>query len=347
MEYSAPSPSRAPTDYYDCLKEAKVSPLWRIPGTTDPEPAVAEVPYVWHFGDLEPLLHRADEAMALGVDDADRRALNAFNPARVFGTTHTLVAGYQLVRPGETAPAHRHSPGAIRFMLSGSGFTTVEGEPVLMEPGDLVLTPANTWHDHRHPGGEPMIWLDGLDVPFVKQMRANFYEDHPSGDLQILDKPEGYSTDRYSAGLTPVAARPARPHSPIMNYRWDAAYAALVHLAESDPDPDPYDGVKLEYTDPLTGGHILPTMACYLTLLDEATKRQRHVSSSVFCVARGSGHSIVGGHRLEWSEKDFFALPAWTWYAHFPDPGTEVVLFEMSDLPMLEPFGLQRKEVEP
>ncbi|GAB2823574.1 hypothetical protein GCM10022221_22180 [Actinocorallia aurea] len=62
---------------------------------------------MWRFRDLEPLLHRADEAMSLGVDDADRRALNAFNPSRMFGTTHTLVAGYQLGSPGETARAHR------------------------------------------------------------------------------------------------------------------------------------------------------------------------------------------------------------------------------------------------
>ncbi|MEU9746611.1 cupin domain-containing protein [Streptomyces niveus] len=339
---AAPVESATGAGYYGRLKEAKVAPLWRIPGTTDPEPSVAEVPHVWHWRDLEPLLHQATEVMDLGVDEADRRALNAHNPSRVFGTTHTLVAGYQLVLPGEDAPAHRHSPGAIRFMLAGAGYTTVEGEPVLMEPGDLVLTPANTWHDHRHPGDEPMVWLDGLDVPFIKQMRANFYEDHPSGGLQELDKPEGYSLQRYGAGLTPAADRPAHPHSPIMNYKWGTAYAALKKLAESGTDP--HDGVKLEYTNPLTGGPVLPTMACHLSLFPEPTKAQRHVSSGVFCVARGRGHSIVGGERLDWDEKDFFAVPAWTWYEHVPDPGSEVVLFEMSDLPLLEPFGLQRKE---
>ncbi|MER7793009.1 cupin domain-containing protein [Streptomyces sp. NPDC097640] len=339
---SSPPPTASEPGYYDLLKKANVAPLWRIPGTTDPEPSVPEVPYVWHWADLEPLLHQATEVMELGVDEADRRALNAHNPTRAFGTTHTLVAGYQLVLPGETAPAHRHSPGAIRFMLAGTGYTTVEGEPVLMEPGDLVLTPAETWHDHRHPGAEPMVWLDGLDVPFVKQMRANFYEDHPSGGLQPLHRPDGYSTARYGAGFTPVADRPARPHSPIMNYTWGAALAALDALAAEGPDP--HDGVRIEYTNPLTGGHVLPTMACYLARLPEPTAPQRHVSSSVFCVARGSGHSIVGGRRLEWSHRDFFAVPAWTWYEHVPDPGTDTILFEMSDIALLEPFGLERKE---
>ncbi|MEU9843644.1 cupin domain-containing protein [Actinomadura sp. NPDC048032] len=339
------TPRAAGHDYYERLAAAQVAPLWRIPGTTDPEPYVEEVPHVWRWRELVPLLHEATQVMDLGVDQADRRALNAHNPSRRFGTTHTLVAGYQLVLPGETAPAHRHSPGAIRFMLAGSGLTTVEGEPVPMEPGDLVLTPADTWHDHRHPGTEPMIWLDGLDVPFVKQMRANFYEDFPGGGLQPLTRPERDGELRYGPGLAPAGPKPEVNHSPIMNYRWEVAYQALTRLAETGADP--YQGVRLEYTNPLTGGHVLPTMACYLSLLEGgvATRALRHTSSTIFCVAGGSGHSIVGGVRLDWEDRDFFAVPPWTWYEHVPDFGVETVLFSMSDLPLLEPFGLYREEL--
>jgi gentisate 1,2-dioxygenase len=328
--------------YYERLTNARVAPLWRIPGTTDPEPAADEVPYVWRWRDIGPLLYEAAQVMSPG-DDAERRALNAFNPARQFGTTHTLVAGYQLVLPGETAPAHRHTPAAIRFMLEGSGQTVVDGEPVRMEPGDLVLTPGMTWHDHRQDGDGAMVWLDGLDVPFVRAMRANFYEDFPRGELQPLTRPEGDSGRRYGVGLASAGRRPAPGPSPLLNYKWDTSYSALRDLRGCGTDP--HEAVRLEYVNPLTGGHVLPTMACYLSLLDPAasTAALRHTSSTVFCVVRGSGHSIVGGTRLDWSRNDFFAVPAWTWYTHHA-AGDEVVLFSMCDRPLLEPFGLYREQ---
>lgn len=36
-----------------------------------------------------------------------------------------------------------------------------------MEPGDFIITPAWTWHDHGHDGDDPMVWMDGLDIPIV------------------------------------------------------------------------------------------------------------------------------------------------------------------------------------
>jgi gentisate 1,2-dioxygenase len=54
----------------------------------------------------------------------------------------------QLLLPGETSPAHRHSPSAIRFIIQGKGaYTTVEGDQCFIGPGDLVLIPPWTWHD--------------------------------------------------------------------------------------------------------------------------------------------------------------------------------------------------------
>lgn len=323
--------------YYRRLEEAKVAPLWRIPGTTDPEPKVDEVPYLWRWNDLYPLLREASDVVDLG-EEADRRALNAYNPSRVFGTTHTMVAGYQLVEPGETAPAHHHTPGAIRFMLQGRGHTVVEGEPVLMEPGDLVLTPSWTWHDHRHTGTEAMVWLDGLDVPFVKGMRAGFYEDYPGNQLQPLTKPEGWSVRHYGSGVRPVGDQITTPHSPLMNYKWVQMYAALKEL-----DPDPHHGQKIEYTNPQTGGHVLPTMACYLQQIGR-TRPVRHTSSTIFCVVRGEGHSIIGDQRFDWSAKDFFVVPSWTWHEHVA-AAPDAVLFSMSDRPLLEPFHLYREEL--
>jgi gentisate 1,2-dioxygenase len=63
--------------------------------------------------------------------------------------------------PGETAPNHKHTIGAVRLIIEGEGgFTTVGGERCPMEKGDVILTPAGRWHQHEHAGTAPVIWLD-------------------------------------------------------------------------------------------------------------------------------------------------------------------------------------------
>jgi 1-hydroxy-2-naphthoate dioxygenase len=49
-----------------------------------------------------------------------RRFIAFRSPGKV-RTTHTLAAGVQLVKPGEIARAHRHTMGAICFVLRGGG----------------------------------------------------------------------------------------------------------------------------------------------------------------------------------------------------------------------------------
>lgn len=329
--------------FYDELAAAHLVPLWRVPGTDDPEPRPAEVPHLWRWREIEPLLDDAENVVDLG-EDSQRRALNAVNPGRRFGTTHSMIAGYQVVMPGETAPAHRHTPGAIRFMLEGRGHTVVNGEPVLMEAGDLVLTPGWAWHDHRAQADQRMVWLDGLDVPFVKQMNAGFYEDHPSHGLQDLTVREDGSVDLYPAGLVAGGARPDLPYSPLTKYPWAPAYGALRRLLVETSAPE--RGVSVEYVNPTTGGSVLPTLSCELHLLPSGgtTTARRETASLVFCVAQGSGHSIIGGQRFDWEAKDFFVVPSWTWYEHVSDGADDAVLFLMTDRPLLKPFSLYRSE---
>lgn len=328
--------------YFEKLREAHVAALWTIPGTLATEPTLDEVPYVWHAKDIFPLLYEAVEVADLG-EDTDRRALNASNPKRVFGTSHNLVAGYQLVLPGETAPAHRHTPSAIRLLLQGSGHTTVDGEPVLMERGDLVLTPPNTWHDHRHNGDTAMIWLDGLDVPFVRGQHAQFAEEYENGELQKITKAEDASVNRYAAGLNPIDDPWTAQHSPLNKYPYGRSLSALLDFHEAEGSPS--TGSTMEYVNPLTGGHVIPTLSAYLTVLPEGgrTIGQRQTPSTIFCVLEGSGHSIIEGERYDWEENDFFVVPSWHWAEHFADSGN-VVLFSLSDLPIYAPFGLLRRE---
>src|SRR3989442_16021436 len=113
------------------------------------------------------------------AEEATRRVLILENPGLKGQTSipHSLFAGLQLILPGEVAPAHRHSQSALRFVLEGKGaYTAVDGERTAMEPGDFVITPSMTWHDHSNETSEPMFWLDGLHIPMVQFFDASFAE---------------------------------------------------------------------------------------------------------------------------------------------------------------------------
>lgn len=88
-----------------------------------------------------------------------------------------MYAGLQLVMPNETAPAHRHTAFAMRFIIEGQGgFTAVHGQRIQMQQGDVILTPSWNWHDHGKDGSGPMIWLDGLDLPNFFYFPVHFVE---------------------------------------------------------------------------------------------------------------------------------------------------------------------------
>ena len=164
-------------DYYTQLSAQHVTPAW-ISGGISVEPRSKAVPYLWRWRDLRPQAMRAAELV--GTQQAERRVLRLTNPELPgVSASNTLVANIQIVMPGEIARAHRHSGAALRLIIEGGGgYTVVNGERVPMYPGDLVLTPNWTWHDHANDTDAPMIWLDGLDTPLVRMLEAGFYEEY-------------------------------------------------------------------------------------------------------------------------------------------------------------------------
>ena len=134
-------------------------------------PTTTCVPALWRFSEVRPYLMEAGQLIS--AEEAVRRVLVLENPGirGQASITPSLYAGLQLILPGEIAPSHRHSQSALRFVVEGKGaYTAVDGERTTMHPGDFIITPSWTWHDHGNPseteGGEPVIWLDGLDLPF-------------------------------------------------------------------------------------------------------------------------------------------------------------------------------------
>ena len=166
------------------------------------------MPAVWHFDDIRAAMLEAGALIT--AKEAERRVLILENPGLRGQSkiTTSLYAGVQLVMPHEVAPAHRHSQSALRFILEGKGaFTSVDGERTYMSPGDFVITPSMTWHDHGNETEEPMFWLDGLDIPLIQFLDASFVERHPD-EQQPITKAEGHSAAQLRR--QPASGRPSR-----------------------------------------------------------------------------------------------------------------------------------------
>jgi gentisate 1,2-dioxygenase len=267
----------------------------------------------------------------VSADKAARRVVMLVNPGRKewSAAAGLLYTGVQIMNPGESTSAHRHQASALRFIMEGRGaYTVVDGERMSLGPRDLVLTPNGTWHDHGiEPGGTQCIWQDGLDIPLMNSLDANFFEVHP----EVVQKPAVLSRENW-----------AKPYSPVFRYGWDESYAVLKKSGK----PTPFDGTVYEYLNPLTGGPIMPTIGAQLQLLKpkEQTKAHRHTGSAIYQVAKGRGWSMIAGRRFEWEEKDIFALPSWAPHSHANASGTEdAVLFSFNDFPAMRALALYRE----
>src|SRR6202166_4113952 len=193
-------PARTPErqQFYDRIAPANLAPLWEnLHRMVTAEPAPACLPAIWRYRDVRP--HLMESGGLITAQEATRRVLMLMNPGLGGGAsiTGSLFAGLQLIMPGEVAPAHRHSQSALRFIIEGHGaYTAVDGERTLMEPGDFVITPSWTWHDHGNETKEPMVWLDGLDLALVDLLNAVFFEAYGE-DRFPAGRPEGDSIARF------------------------------------------------------------------------------------------------------------------------------------------------------
>jgi gentisate 1,2-dioxygenase len=324
------------------LREAGLDAPWSRPGPLIQEKATHVLPRIWRWREIEPLVHEGPQYLTPGRG-AERRVIRLDNPGVPERTaTHTISVAVQYLLPGEVAPAHRHTPSAIRFMLRGMGaYTTVEGDRCKMRTGDLVITPSMTWHDHGNDGPDPAIWTGALDSPIVRYLEGLWMEPYPSEKQEPAAT--GLSEKKFSAaGLRPAwrpaNARPRRHH--LIHYRWDVTEAALFRLAETEVSP--FDDVMLEYVDPVTGRSVTPALGCYAQMLRPGveTRAHRESSSAVYYVVRGTGTSVVDGLTFEWGEGDFFVVPPGATHRHANPHREPALLYSVQDVPLLTALNL-------
>jgi gentisate 1,2-dioxygenase len=339
------------------MHPAGLTPLWEVLHALVPQqPAVRTRPAHWRWRDVKPFLD--DAGRLITAEEAIRRVLILENPGwrGESRTTGTLYAGLQLILPGEVAPSHRHTQSALRFVVDGAGaYTSVDGERTVMQPGDFIITPHWTWHDHGNEGDEPVVWLDGLDIPMIAFFESGFAENDSALSQQVT-RVEGTSLARFGANMLPLTPQsPFGPTSPIFNYPYPRSREALAHLAEHEP-LDPAHGAALRYVNPQTGGPAIPTIATRLQLLPRgfATGTSRTTAGTVYSVVEGNATvTITTGSKnadaqtlvYQVGPKDHFVVPPWAGMQ--ATAGDECVLFSFSDAPLQQSAGILRSQLDP
>ncbi|EUC28762.1 hypothetical protein COCCADRAFT_8927 [Bipolaris zeicola 26-R-13] len=300
----------------DVQKHA-VSPLWtQMKRLNPPLPNPQAIPHLWKYKEIRPDLLRAGKLVT--EKQAERRVLMLVNPNKEAPfTTDTIYAGLQLVMPNETAPAHRHTAFAMRFIIEGEGgFTAIHGRRVNMKRGDVILTPTWNWHDHGKDGSGPMIWLDGLDLPNFVHFPVHFVEHHTAAR---------YPAENVDSNTSPIVFPWAR-----MVENLDKAPGKWVSL--------PYLQANGTEVSRILGGSAERLNA------GESSPPVRETASSVYHVVEGSGYTEVEGKKLTWERGDTFCIPSWHKYQHFASDGQTVYLYRFDDKPMLKALGFYRVE---
>ena len=339
--------------YHD-FDTAHLNPLWtQIDDLMPMTPTSKAVPFVWKWSTLYPLAQRAGELVPVGRG-GERRAIALANPGLGGApyATPTLWAAIQYLGPEETAPEHRHSQNAFRFVVEGEGvWTVVNGDPVAMRRGDFLLTPGWHFHGHRNDTDRPMAWIDGLDIPFAHYTNTGFFE-FGSDTVTDTSTPKISRSERLWAhpGLRPLVGLDAETSSPIAAYRWEHTDAALreqLSLEDEGYRATIEPGhAAVRYTNPTTGGDVMPTIRAEFRRLRAGThtRARRDVGSSVFQVFDGTGRFRLYDKDFDVHVGDLIVIPSWTPWS--VEAGTDLDLFAFSDAPIIERLYYHRSQIE-
>jgi gentisate 1,2-dioxygenase len=330
--------------FYQRIADHHLTPLWEVLGAlVPPQPATPIVAAHWQYAKIRS--HVMEAGTLITAKEAERRVLIMENPALPGQSciTQSLYAGLQLILPGETAPAHRHTQSALRLVLDGEGaYTAVNGERTTMRRGDFIITPPWTWHDHGNLGRDPVVWLDGLDIPIVRFFDGGFAE-RSAAEHQAELRPEGDALARYGNNMLPVDFEPA-PGEPTRMFVYPFGKTRESLLAISNGAIDAHFGYKLRYVNPATGASPMTTIGAFAQRLPAgfATRPYRSTDGTVYVCLEGRGTAQVGERTFSFLENDVFVVP--TWHTLRLQADTETILFSFSDRPAQQALALWRQE---
>lgn len=302
--------------FYRELSSLNAAPLWEVLNNLVPEaPTPKGAAFKWEYAALRAALMKSGELIT--AEEAERRVLILESPgfAGAAAITGSLYAGLQLVLPGEIAPCHRHAQAALRFVMEGAGgHTAVNGEKIVMRPYDLILTPPGAWHDHGNDSDDPIIWLDGLDIPLIETLECGYAERYLEPTFPTGGAP-GATILQHGSNMRPAYAdskQTAGDETILCHYPYEK-WRAVMEGLKSAGRPDPHTAYSMEFMNPTTGGPVLPTISAFAHLVPAGfeTRSYRSTDGGACVVCAGDGAVRIGDAESELAERDIFTIPAW------------------------------------
>jgi gentisate 1,2-dioxygenase len=200
-----------------------------------------------------------------------------------------------------------------------------------------------------------MIWIDMLDWPLMEYLDCVWVDQNYVSETQANAKSQptvftdGHSTRMYgNGGLKPVFTSNQRGWgqmaTPLFHYKGVEVREALNKLRKEKGDP--FEAIKLEFVNPVTGGPVYPTLDYCAQLIrpGEELAFKRETCSTFVVVLEGQGFSEIGGQRFDWEKNDIMAVPNFMWRRHVNTGKGDAVLYTVSDAALLRAIGQYRAQ---
>ncbi|MGH2734395.1 MAG: cupin domain-containing protein [Actinomycetota bacterium] len=231
--------------------------------------------------------------------------------------TRTLDGLVHEIDPGVVSTIHRHSWDATLFVVSGTGWTEVDGDRYDWKPWDALHLPAWAWHRHGNEGSAPARFLSFSSEPVVESLGLSVLEE--GGDQSVERLPRGPQAAELD-GDDPYARRARRLAESLGG-------KGRIHTS--------YDDVELRATprgtrtafliDESIGNRtsgLTQVMIQFAPGLSQTM--HRHPGEAWLYVVEGHGHSYIdpeltGGREYQWGPGDLIVVDHFLWHQHFND----------------------------
>lgn len=301
-------------ELYPVLDANRMTPGWhKKRPSLWPQPRTEFKPRRWSYQVGKLAMEQAGRWM--DTELAERRNLLLYNPVgdNDYDSVRTLVVAYQMLKPGEHARAHWHTPNAMRYIVEADEgcYSVVDGVQLPMRTGDVLLTPAFGMHSHFNEGTGNAYWIDILDVPLVHLLQPMFWGEHPDKYQQVTQTPED-----HPYYFPPQKTLPQLAAQPVKN------------------------GVQRLKLD--TAEHFKTMDISFIRLAAGAeTPVSQNTTSRIIVVQSGEGVARIGDERFEFERGDVMVAPIWNPVRY--EARSDCLLMEVTDLPLMNVLGFYRE----
>ena len=257
------------------------------------------------------LIHETD--VVLEESPARRMRRGVYMGADGGRPTNVLDSTMHEIPANVVSTVHRHSWDAIMFVLSGLGYTEIDGHRVDWRPWDTLHLPAWAWHRHGNESTHDARFVTWSVQPMHEALGMAILED--AGDTKAEDLPPPPST-RSVAGNDAYAKRTAR----LAGYQDSADRRLITRWDDVTPKVTKRGARSMFLVDESIGYRTSGLSAVMHELAPGMWQaRHRHGGEAWLHVVSGHGHSEIDEVGYDWGPGDLVVVDHWAWHQHFND----------------------------